>query len=135
MKKLNPSENLRMRIAELKMEKEIQEKDLGASFNSIMEGLNPISIAKNGLQDLAEDGDIQAGATGAALKFGTRFLAFKVIGRFGGVFGAVAAAVVENLSDQYVQKNTPKVLNAVGRFFKKKKHPENIETEDVQMHI
>lgn len=132
MKKLTPSEKLQLRIAELKVQKEIQEQELSKSLESIMDSLNPVSLAKNGLQDLAEDRDVQEGATGAALKIGTRFLAFKVIGRFGGIFGAVAAAVVGNLSDHYVDKTTPKMLSAVGRLFKKKKRHNSAEVEEVE---
>ncbi|MGB6035607.1 MAG: hypothetical protein WBG42_05020 [Cryomorphaceae bacterium] len=132
MKKITPSERLKLKIAEVKFEQEIQEREVSASFESIVSGLNPASIAKSSLQELADDRDVQESATGAALKFGTRFLAFKVIGRFGGVFGAVAAAVVGNLSDHYVEKTTPKMLNAVGRLFTKKKRKKNPEPEDVE---
>jgi len=132
MKKLTSDQRLKLKIAELKIEQEIQERELSASFDSIVSGLNPASIAKSSLQEIAEDRDVQESATGAALKFGTRFLAFKVIGRFGGVFGAVAAAVVGNISDQYVEKKTPKLMNAVGRLFTRKKRAENPESEIVE---
>ena len=138
MKKLTPSKRLKLRIAELKAVKEIQERELTDSFESIVSGLNPASLAKSSLQELADDRDVQESATGAALKFGTRFLAFKVIGRFGGVFGAVAAAVVGNLSDQYVEKTTPKMLNVVGKLFTRKKrveNPEPDEVEEVEVHV
>jgi len=132
MKKMTPSENLRMKIAELKVEKEIQEQELSASIEAIKESFNPFSIARSGLQNLIVNRDTRAGATGAALNFGTRFLAFKVLRRFGGVYGAVAAAVVGNLSNQYVQKSSPKVLKALGKLFKKKKRLNSHEIAEVE---
>ena len=132
MKKLTSEQRLKLKIDELKIEQEIQERELSASFDSIVSGLNPASIAKSSLQEIAEDRDVQESATGAALKFGTRLLAFKFIGRFGGVFGAVAAAVVGNISDQYVQKKTPKLMNAVGRLFTRKKRAVDLEADEVE---
>ena len=135
MKKLTPSENLQLRIAELKVEKEIQEQDLSASLEAIKDGLNPFSIARSGLQNLIVNPEARAGATGTALNFGARFLAFKVLKRFGGVYGAAAAAVVGNLSNQYVQKSSPKVLKALGNLFKKKKRLNSAEVEEIQMDV
>jgi len=142
MKKKTPQEALQARINTLRVRKEMQEQEMSVSFQVILNGLNPSSLAKDAFHDLADDRGVQASAAGAALKFGSRFLVFKVIGRFGGVFGAVAAAVAGSLSDQYVDKTTPKMLDTVVNFFKKKKKPaepqpeaEPRDPDNVHMHI
>lgn len=142
MKKPTPHEALRKRINTLRIRKEMQEQEISVSLQLIMNGLNPSSLAKDAFHDLADDRDVQASAAGAALKFGSRFLVFKVIGRFGGVFGAVAAAVAGSLSDQYVDKTTPKMLDTVVNFFKKKMKSadpqpgaEPRDPDNVHMHI
>ena len=135
MNRPNPTHALQARIAALRTQKATQEQELSVSFQMIMNSLNPASLAKDAFHDLADDREVQESATGAALKFGTRFLVFKVIGRFGGVFGAVAAAVAGSLSDQYVDKTTPKMLTAVTNLFKKKKPAEPQDGDNVHMHI
>lgn len=134
MKKPTPLSALQARIHTLRVRKEMQEQEIAVSLQLIMNSLTPSSLAKDAFHDLADDRDVQTGAAGAALKFGSRFLVFKVIGRFGGVFGAVAAAVAGSLSDQYVDKTTPKLLDKAVDFFKKlrRKKPAGAEKNETR---
>lgn len=132
MNNMTPSENLRLKIAELKARKEIQEEALNASMKELTASISPMSVAMNGLQILAQDRNIQSTATGTALKFGTRFLALKVGKRYGGVFGAVAGVLVTVLSDK---ENSPKMLNLVGNLFKKKKKKVPIEIAEIEEQV
>ena len=129
MIKMTPSEKLQRRIAELQEEKSFQEDLLRASFKEIAYDLNLSTIAKNGLQNLVVNREVQNAATGTALKVGTRFLAFKVLGRFGGPIGAVAAAIAGSLSDRYLDQTTPKMLKAAGKIFKRKKRKATAENK------
>lgn len=116
-----PYLHLSQRIADLKIEKSLQEEAIRDAARSIMSSLHPAQLARESILELSEDREMQVTTTQTALKMGTRFLVFKVLGRFGGVFGAVAAAVAGNLSDKYMNRAAPGLLNVVGSLFKGKK--------------
>jgi hypothetical protein len=116
---------LHERIADLKFDKRQQELAIADAARSIMDSLHPAQLAKDSILELSEDREVQVTTTQTALKMGTRFLVYKVLGRFGGVFGAVAAAVAGNLSDKYMNRAAPGLLNVIGSLFKNKEEKED----------
>lgn len=122
---------LSLRIMHLKSDKFDQEENIKRTARSILYSLHPATLARESLHELAEDREVQVSATQTALKMGTRFLVYKVLGRFGGILGVVGAAVAGNLSDKYLNDAAPKFLNIVGNLFRKKEKVEVIEVEDV----
>lgn len=123
MKKPTSSQALKLRIAELEVEAEILERDLTAGLRSVGHSLHPSSMAKELVHELAEDPDVRESAAKALLKAGSRFVAFKVLGRFGGAPAAVGAAVAGAFSDQFINRAVPGLLKAAGSLFGKKSDP------------
>jgi hypothetical protein len=119
-KALSPHADLKIRIMHLKSEKFEQEESIRHMSRSILYSLHPASLARESLHELAEDRDVQVSATQTAFKMGSRFLVYKVLGRFGGVFGMVGAAVAGNLTDRFLNDAAPKFLNVVGNLLRKK---------------
>ncbi len=130
MKKPTASQALKLRIAELEVETEILERDLTAGLRSVGHSLHPSSMAKELVHELAEDPDVRESAAKALLKASSRFVAFKVLGRFGGAPAAVGAAVAGAFSDQFINRAVPGLLRAAGSLFRKKSDAEEEANPD-----
>lgn len=120
---------LSLRIMHLKSDKFEQEENIKRTSRSILYSLHPATLARESLHELAEDPEVRISATQTALKMGSRFLVYKVLGRFGGILGVVGAAVAGNLSDKYLNDAAPKLLSVVGNLLRKK--VEVIDVDDV----
>lgn len=128
---------LRQRIAQLELKKRAHARALHTKTQDLLDSVRPSGIVRDAVQEMAEDRDLQVSAAKAALKVGTRFLVFKVLKRFGGVYGAVAAAVAGSLSDKYVTEATPKMLSSIGNWVKKIRAPKanTPEKSDTNPHM
>lgn len=123
LKNPSPKAELALRIMHLKSQKFEQEQRIKRNTRAILYSLHPAALARESLQELANDPEVRVSTTQTALKMGSRFLVYKVLGRFGGLAGVIGAAVAGNLSDKYLNKAAPKLLNAIGSFFQKKPKP------------
>lgn len=126
-----PQTELSLRIMHLKSDKFEQEEKIRRTARSILYSLHPATLVRESITELAEDRDVQVSATQTAFQVGSRFLVYKVLGRFGGVLGVVGAALAGNFSDRYLNDAAPKFLNLMGRLFRKEKE-ETEETEEVE---
>lgn len=128
MKNIKPSPHasLKLQIMHLKAERFENEERIKRTARSIVYSLHPATLARETIQELSEDRQVQVSATQTALMMGTRFLVYKVLGRFGGLLGVVGAAAAGQFSDKYINEAAPKILNVIGSLFRKK-HTEPVE--------
>lgn len=119
----SPYAMLNQRIAQLELKQRAHEQALHTKTQDLLKSVRPSGIVRDAVQEMVEDRDLQLSAAQAALKVGSRFLVFKVLKRFGGIYGAVAAAVAGSISDKYVTEATPKVFGSIGNWMKKVRAP------------
>ncbi len=132
----SPHVSLKLQIMHLKSERFEQQEHIKRSARIIVHSLHPATLARESIHELAEDHDVQVGAMQTALKVGSRFLVFKVLARFGGIAGIVGSTLAGKLSDRFLNKAAPQVLQALGSFLRKDKKYVNEEVfEDVAYEV
>ncbi len=120
---------LEKRIAQLQAETKVREQRIEGQVQQLVNSIHPASLARESIHELAEDEKVQLSATKASLKVASRYVLFKVLRRFGGVYAGIGAAVIGSLSDTYMQQLAPKLIGVASGLFSKKDKGAEVDDE------
>ena len=114
--------DLVLRITHLKASKLRQEEDLKHVFTTVIGAMNPVSILKDSIHELAENKAIQLDLTKVGLDIVTNFVIDKVLGRNRSIRGFLSSVLVEKLSGSFINnENVLKMIMGIKYWLSKKK--------------
>ena len=114
--------DLVLRITHLKASKLRQEEDLKHIFSTVIGTMNPVSILKDSIHELAENKAIQLDLTKVGLDIVTNFVIDKVLGRNRSIKGFLSSVLVEKLSGSFINDGTAlKIIMGIKNWLSKKK--------------
>ncbi len=116
--------DLCLRIQKLKAEKYTQEEELQRSFKALIYSLDPISIVKESLHNLAKDNIVQSDLAKVGLNIGTNFIIDQVLGRYRSIKGFISSVLVEKISIPWVNNNASKIISVISGFMQQKEKKE-----------
>ena len=114
---LNHAE-LSLRIMELKSEVLLQQDNLKYTFKGLFT-LNPISIVKESIHELAKDKEVQFDLTKVGLNLGADFLINQVLGRNRSIKGFLSSVLLEKLSNTFINKNASGIISGISKLLSK----------------
>ena len=120
----NHSELL-FRIMELKAQKLSQEIQLKNSIKEFVYTLNPVSMVKDSLHELAKDKEVRFDLAKVGLNMGTNFILDKLLGRNKSIKGFLSSVLVEKLSATFINKNASSIISGLGKLIRSKPEHEN----------
>jgi hypothetical protein len=112
---------------DLKAEKFSREEDLKYTFKEFVSTLNPISMVKESLHQLAADRDVKFDLAKVGLNLGVDFIIDKVLGRNRSVKGFLSSVLIEKFSTLFLNNNISKIVSEISKLL----HP-NSEQETIQ---
>ena len=115
---LNHAE-LSLRIMELKSEVLLQQDNLKYTFKGFLFTLNPISIVKESIHELAKDKEVQFDLTKVGLNLGADFLINQVLGRNRSINGFLCSVLLEKLSNTFINKNASGIISGISKLLSK----------------
>lgn len=114
------------RIRFLRAEKIRQEAELKQRFNDTLSLLNPVSIVKDSLHELAENKQVQFDVAKVALNMGTNLVIDQVFGKYRSIKGFLSSVLLEKMSDRFINTNTLKIFSIFGKKKKQSSEKESI---------
>ena len=126
-KEISSHAELVLRIMDLKAEKFSQEEELRYTFKEFVSSLNPISMVKESLHQLAADRDVKFDLAKVGLNLGADFIIDKVLGRNRSIKGFLSAVLIEKFSTLFLNNNISKIVSEISKLL----HP-NSEQETIQ---
>ena len=126
-KEISSHAELVLRIMDLKVEKFSREEDLKCTFKEFVSTLNPISMVKESLHQLATDRDVKFDLAKIGLNLGVDFIIDKVLGRNRTVKGFLSSVLIEKFSALLLNNNISKIVSEISKLL----HP-NSEQETIQ---
>ena len=126
-KEISSHAELVLRIMDLKAEKFSREEDLKYTFKEFVSTLNPISMVKESLHQLAADRDVKFDLAKVGLNLGVDFIIDKVLGRNRSVKGFLSSVLIEKFSTLFLNNNISKIVSEISKLL----HP-NSEQETIQ---
>ena len=126
-KEISSHAELVLRIMDLKVEKFSREEDLKYTFKEFVSTLNPISMVKESLHQLATDRDVKFDLAKVGLNLGVDFIIDKVLGRNRTVKGFLSSVLIEKFSALLLNNNISKIVSEISKLL----HP-NSEQETIQ---
>ena len=104
-------------IQQLRTLKKIQEEELKNCFSEFVDSLNPVTLVKKSLHDLADNKEVQFDLAKVALNTASNLVIDSLFGKYKSIKGFLSAVMVEGVSNNFINNSSIKVLS----FFKKKK--------------
>lgn len=98
--------------------KNVQEEELKSCFNGFVDSLNPVTLVKKSLHDLAENKEVQFDLTKVALNTASNLVIDQLFGKYRSIKGFLSSVMIEGVSNTFINGSSLKILS----FFKKKKH-------------
>jgi hypothetical protein len=106
-----------IQIALVKSEKTRQEEALKYIIKEFSISLNPLSIIKNSIHELAADKVVKLDLAKVGLNMGANFLIEKLLGRNSSIKGFLSSLLVEKVSGGLISNNMPKILSVINNLF------------------
>ena len=126
-KEISNHAELVLRIMDLKVEKFSREEELKYAFKEFVSALNPISMVKESLHQLAADRDVKFDLAKVGLNLGADFIIDKVLGRNRSFKGFLSSVLFEKFSTLFLNNNISKIVSEISKLL----HP-NSEQETIQ---
>ena len=103
--------DLLLRISELKAEKTREETTLRISFNAFVASLNPVTIVKNSLHELAMDSEVHTSVAKMGLNLGANYIINGVLGKHRSFKNFLNTLLIEKFSTSIIYNNLSKILS------------------------
>lgn len=118
-KKILNHYDLLCHISKLKDDKISQEFELKLKLNEFVKTLNPISMVKNSLRELAQNKEVRLDVAKVGLNVGANFLIDNVLGRGRSIKGFLSSLLMEKISSIVIDKNASSIISGIGKFINK----------------
>jgi hypothetical protein len=112
---------LKLRIIHLKSEKAKQEEELKQSFKAFANSINPVSIVKESIHELARDKEVQVDLTKIVLNIGTNLIINKILGRDHSIKDFLSSLLIEKISGFLENKNVSQIVTGISNLLHKEK--------------
>ena len=107
---------LLLRIDSLTKVRNSQESKLKESFTDLALSLNPISIVKSSLHDLASDTNLHLDLTKVGLNVGANLIINQVLGKQRTTRGLMSSVLVEVITTALINSNAAKIVTGISQF-------------------
>ena len=111
--KITSHAELEMHIMHLKAEKFQKEIELKDSFRGFLYSLNPVSILKGSLHELAKDKEVQFDLVKTGLNAAGSLLIGKVMGRYNSIKGFLSSVLAEKVFTSYVSNKATEIIPGI----------------------
>jgi len=130
--KIGSHAELALRIMQLKGEKFQQEEEIKRSFKEFTYTLNPISIVKESIHELAHDKEVQVDILKVGINVGANFLIGKVLGKNNSIKGYLSTMLVQTISSSFIHNNinSSTLISGISKLFRAE--PEEEEQPEKQ---
>ena len=118
-KKILNHNDLLCHISNLKDEKIYQEFELKIKLNEFIKTLNPISIVKDSIHELAQDKEVRLDVAKVGLNIGANLLIDGVFGRSRSIKGFLSSILIEKISSIVIDKNASGIISGIGKLINK----------------
>lgn len=108
-----------MRIMHLKQEKFRQEEELKYSIREIGYNLNPATLAKNYIHELAENGELKFDIAKVGLNLAVNLIITRIMGKNRGVKGFLGALLVKTFSSS-INNNLSSIVSGISRLIRRR---------------
>ncbi len=119
---INTYSDLILRINDLKWEVSIKEEKLKESFEILAKSVSPVEIARNSLQELADNPNAQTIVTVAGVKMAVNAITDKIFGKDNNFREIISTLVVQNIPIGYLNDKLAKLAALIRKLL-----PENQE--------
>lgn len=112
--------DLLLRIAELKEINSWQDAEFKDTFREFVNTLNPLSMVKESLHELAEDREVQFDLAKVGMNLGANFIIDRILGKHSSIKGFLGAKLVEKISASLINSNVYNIISGIGRLIHRK---------------
>jgi hypothetical protein len=117
--KITTHAELIMRINHLKAEQFNRQEQIERHAKELIYSLDPVSIFKRGVYELAHEPEIQQDATKIGLNLVSEFLIGKVLGRNSSIRGYLSSMLATKLAGSLIDKNANKIVSGISNLLHK----------------
>ena len=124
-KEITTHAQLALQIMHLKAEKFKQENELKHAFKELLYTINPVSIVKGTLHELAGNNDMRSDLAKVSLNMGANFIIDMIFGRYRSIKGFVGSVLVEKYASKYINNNGLKIVSGISKLIRRKSKQED----------
>ena len=112
-KEISNYPELLLHIMHLKQEKFRQEDEIKYTIREIIFLLNPITMVKKAVHDLAEDSEAKFNMAKVGLDVGINMLLNRIWRNKGGIKGFIGKLIIEKFSSTFIGNNLSKIVSGI----------------------
>lgn len=112
-KEISNYPELKLHIMHLKQDKFRQEEEIKYTVRELIYLLNPVTIIKQGIHNLAEDAETRVDMLKVGLTMGTNMLIHRILRNKTGIVGLVGKVVLGKLSSTVIGSNLNKIVAGI----------------------
>lgn len=112
-KEISNYPELVLHIMHLKQDKFRQEEEIKYTVRELIYLLNPITIIKQGIHNLAEDAEARVDMLKVGLSMGTNLLMNRILRNKSGIVGLIGRVVVGKFSSSVIGNNLTKIVSGI----------------------
>jgi hypothetical protein len=110
---------LLMSIMHLKSEKFRQEEEIVYTFKELAYYLNPITMVRGSLHELAQNKEVQFDLAKVALNLGANLVIDQVFGKYRSIKGLFRSVLIETISTTFINNNVTKIISGITKLIRR----------------
>lgn len=112
-KEISNYPELMLHIMHLKQDKYRQEEDIKYTIRELIYLLNPMTIIKQGIHNMAEDAETRVDMLKVGLSMGTNMLINRVFRNKSGIVGLIGRVVLGKFSSSMIGTNLTRIVSGI----------------------
>ena len=108
------------RIIVLKAEKAEQEAEIKETFRDFLHALDPVSIVKSSLRELAGDKVVHMDLAKIGMNLGADLIIYQLLGKNQGAKGFLRSLLLEKISKALINSNAIEIISGITNLLHKK---------------
>lgn len=112
-KEISNYPELVLHIMHLKQDKFKQEEDIKYTIRELIYLLNPITIIKQGIHNMAQDAETRVDMLKVGLSMGTNMLMNRILRNKSGIVGLIGRVVLGKFSSSVIGNNLTKIVSGI----------------------
>ncbi|MBA3900654.1 MAG: hypothetical protein H0X62_10675 [Bacteroidetes bacterium] len=119
-----------LHILQQKAEKFSHEVELRNAFKVFLHNIDPVTIIKGSIKELAEDKEVQFDIAKVGLNMSTTFIIDQVLGKNRSIKGFIGSVLAEKLSTSLINYNFPTIFSGIAKLISKSPEQEINASEE-----
>lgn len=133
-KEISNYPELVLHIMHLKQDKFRQEEEIKYTIRELIYLLNPITIIKQGIHNMAEDAEARVDMLKVGLSMGTNMLMNRFLRNKSGIVGLIGRVVLGKLSSSVIGNNLTKIVSGIRNRIRPTPTPLNPTPKNYSVH-